>query len=51
MEIGFKSFVTENEIEERRKVRQQEWDQTRTEDQPLGKVFDYDYVSNKSGSD
>lgn len=36
MEVGFKSFVSENEIEEKRQRRQQEWEQTRKDDEPLG---------------
>ncbi|GAV05241.1 hypothetical protein RvY_15404 [Ramazzottius varieornatus] len=31
----FKSFVTETEIEEKRKVRQQEWEKVRKPDEPL----------------
>lgn len=32
----FKSFVSESEIEERRKVRQAEWEKVRKADDPLG---------------
>ena len=30
------SFVSETQLEERRKQRQEEWEKNRTEDQPLG---------------
>lgn len=30
-------FISEAEIAEQRKVRQEEWNKIRTEDQPLGK--------------
>lgn len=29
-------FVTETELAERRKIRQEEWDKVRTAEQPLG---------------
>jgi len=35
MDLGFKSFVSENEIETKRQLRQQQWEQTRRPDQPL----------------
>ncbi len=34
----FKSFVTEKEIEEVKKKRQEEWEKVRKPDQPLGEV-------------
>lgn len=30
-------FITEAEIEERRRIRQEEWEKVRTPDQPIGK--------------
>ncbi|XP_071958971.1 PSME3-interacting protein-like [Antedon mediterranea] len=33
--ISFKSFISEGELDEKRKKRQEEWDKVRTEDQPL----------------
>lgn len=35
----FKKFVTETEIEERRKKRQEEWDRVRQPNQPLGQFY------------
>jgi len=31
-------FVSETELAERRRIRQEEWDKVRTAEQPLGKV-------------
>jgi hypothetical protein len=33
---GLRSFVSESQLEERRKRRQEEWEKVRTADQPLG---------------
>lgn len=38
MDIGLKSFISEDQIEQRKKIRQERWEQQRTEDQPLGKI-------------
>ena len=35
---SFMSFVSESEIDEKRKKRQEEWEKVRTEDQPQGKL-------------
>lgn len=35
----FKSFVSEKEIEEVKKKRQEEWEKVRKPDQPLGKYI------------
>lgn len=32
-------FVSETELAERRRIRQEEWDKVRTAEQPLGKVL------------
>lgn len=32
-------FITESELAEARKRRQEEWEKVRTADQPLGKIF------------
>ena len=37
--LQFKKFVTENEIEEKRKERQEEWDKVRKPDDPIGKYL------------
>lgn len=34
--MAFKSFVSEEELEEKRRVRQEEWEKVRRPDQPLG---------------
>lgn len=34
----FKSFISEKEVEEAKKKRQEEWEKVRRPDQPLGKV-------------
>lgn len=37
----FKSFVSEKEIEEAKKKRQEEWEKVRKPDQPLGETLSY----------
>ena len=39
----FKSFVTESEIEEKRKVRQLEWERVRKPDEPLGNLDYFEF--------
>ena len=34
---SFMSFVSETEIDDKRKKRQEEWEKVRTAEQPLGK--------------
>ena len=34
----FKTFITEKEVEEVKKKRQEEWEKVRRPDQPLGKL-------------
>ncbi len=40
----FKSFITEKEIEDVKKKRQEEWEKVRKPDQPLGKST---YIASK----
>jgi len=35
----FKKFVSEEEIEEKRRQRQEEWEKVRKPDQPQGKIL------------
>lgn len=39
METVFKQFVSEKQIEEVKKKRQEEWEKVRRPDQPLGMVL------------
>ena len=39
MASSFKSFITEKEVEEVKKKRQEEWERIRKPDQPLGKTL------------
>ena len=43
MEIGFKSFISEDQIEQKKKIKQQLWEQNRSEDQPLGNYIKIDF--------
>ena len=36
---GLKAFVSETELEEQRKQRQEEWEKVRTADQPAGNTL------------
>ncbi len=36
---AFKKFVTEDEIEDQKKKRQEEWEKVRKPDDPLGKLI------------
>ncbi len=39
MSTVFKSFISEKEVEEVKKKRQEEWEKVRRPDEPLGKNF------------
>ena len=37
--MQFKKFVTEDEIVEKRRIRQEEWEKARKADDPLGRIL------------
>lgn len=39
MDIGLKSFVTEDELAQKKKIRQELWESKRKPDDPIGNYF------------
>lgn len=39
MDVGLKSFISEDQIEQKKRIKQEQWEQTRRPDQPLGNLF------------